>query len=138
MPFLRAISAADAASQIRYCLESIARRLTVLSSSRKISDRAAGRAGSLGFPVVTAPASAGTDPTGSPCPADSCHRLNRAAGRSVATVESRRQGRDALGYEKLRVGVPTTAEQRDLEEFQKRITATVPIPPGATEIPDYP
>jgi hypothetical protein len=36
------------------------------------------------------------------------------------------------------VGVPTTAEQRDLEEFQKRITATVPIPPGATEIPDYP
>lgn len=41
-------------------------------------------------------------------------------------------------YEKLRVGVPTAAEQRELEEFQKRITATVPIPPGATEIPDYP
>ncbi len=41
-------------------------------------------------------------------------------------------------YEKLRVGVPTPAEQRELEDFQKRITARVPIPPGATEIPDYP
>jgi hypothetical protein len=41
-------------------------------------------------------------------------------------------------YEKLRVGVPTPAEQRDLEDYQKRITAQVPIPPGATEIPDYP
>jgi hypothetical protein len=41
-------------------------------------------------------------------------------------------------YEELRVGVPYAAEQRELEEHQKRITATVPIPPGATEIPDYP
>jgi hypothetical protein len=41
-------------------------------------------------------------------------------------------------YEKLRVGVPTTAEQRDLEDYQKQITARVPVPPGATEIPDYP
>jgi hypothetical protein len=41
-------------------------------------------------------------------------------------------------YEKLRIGVPTPAEQRELEDFQKRITADVPIPPGATGIPNYP
>jgi hypothetical protein len=41
-------------------------------------------------------------------------------------------------YEKLRVGVPTPAEQRDLEDFQKQITARIPVPPGATGIPDYP
>jgi len=41
-------------------------------------------------------------------------------------------------YEKLRVGVPTPAEQRDLEDFQKRITARIEVPPGATGIPDYP
>jgi hypothetical protein len=41
-------------------------------------------------------------------------------------------------YEKLRVGVPTAAEQRELEDYQKRITARVPIPPGAQDIPDYP
>jgi hypothetical protein len=41
-------------------------------------------------------------------------------------------------YEKLRVGVPTPAEQRELEDFQKQITARIPVPPGATDIPDYP
>jgi hypothetical protein len=41
-------------------------------------------------------------------------------------------------YEDLRVGVPTAAEQRELEDYQKRITARVPIPPGAQDIPDYP
>jgi len=41
-------------------------------------------------------------------------------------------------YEKLRVGVPTKAEQSELEEFQKQVTARVPLPPGAAEIPDYP
>jgi hypothetical protein len=41
-------------------------------------------------------------------------------------------------YEKLRVGVPTPAEQRDLEDFQKQVTASIPVPPGATDIPDYP
>jgi hypothetical protein len=41
-------------------------------------------------------------------------------------------------YEKLRIGVPTPAEQRDLEDFQTRITARIPVPPGATDIPDYP
>jgi len=41
-------------------------------------------------------------------------------------------------YEKLRVGVPTKAEQRELEEFQRQVTARIPNPPGAAEIPDYP
>jgi hypothetical protein len=41
-------------------------------------------------------------------------------------------------YEKLRVGVPTPAEQRELEDYQKQVTARVPIPPGAQDIPDYP
>ena len=41
-------------------------------------------------------------------------------------------------YEKLRVGVPTPAEQRELEDFQKQVTARIPVPPGATGIPDYP
>ncbi|HVT68562.1 MAG TPA: hypothetical protein VHF26_12485 [Trebonia sp.] len=41
-------------------------------------------------------------------------------------------------YEKLRVGVPTPTEQRELEDFQKRVTAGVPVPSGAAEIPDYP
>lgn len=40
-------------------------------------------------------------------------------------------------YEKLRVGVPTPAEQRELEDYQKRVTARVPVPPGAQDIPDY-
>lgn len=41
-------------------------------------------------------------------------------------------------YEKLRVGVPTPTEQRELEDYQTRITARVPIPWGAQDIPDYP
>jgi len=41
-------------------------------------------------------------------------------------------------YEKLRLGVPTKAEQRELDEFQKQVTARIPTPPGAAEIPDYP
>lgn len=41
-------------------------------------------------------------------------------------------------YEKLRACVPTPAEQRELENYQKRITARVPIPPDAQDIPDYP
>ena len=41
-------------------------------------------------------------------------------------------------YGKLRVGVPTPAEQRELEDYQKRVTARVPVPPGAQDIPDYP
>jgi hypothetical protein len=41
-------------------------------------------------------------------------------------------------YEKLRAGVPAPTEQRELEDYQKRITARVPVPPGAQDIPDYP
>jgi hypothetical protein len=41
-------------------------------------------------------------------------------------------------YEKLRVGVPTPAEQRELEDFQKQVTACIPVPPGAADIADYP
>jgi hypothetical protein len=55
---------------------------------------------------------------------------------TTASLEAKETTHPA--YEKLRVGVPTPAEQRDLENFQKRVTATVPVPPGATEIPDYP
>jgi hypothetical protein len=41
-------------------------------------------------------------------------------------------------YEKLRVGVPTPTEQRELEDYQTQTTSRVPIPRGAHDIPDYP
>jgi hypothetical protein len=41
-------------------------------------------------------------------------------------------------YERLRTGQPDDFEQMVLEAFQKKVTADVPIPPGATDIPDYP
>ncbi|MGH3282881.1 MAG: hypothetical protein ACRDNW_27650, partial [Trebonia sp.] len=41
-------------------------------------------------------------------------------------------------YEKLRAGAPTPTEQRELEDFQTRMTARVLIPPSAQDIPDYP
>ena len=41
-------------------------------------------------------------------------------------------------YEKLRVEAPMPAEQRQLEDYQKQVTARVRIPPGAQSIPDYP
>ena len=37
-----------------------------------------------------------------------------------------------------KIGVPTPAEQRELEDFQKQVTARIPVPPGATDIADYP
>jgi hypothetical protein len=40
-------------------------------------------------------------------------------------------------YERLRAGQPDKFEQMVLEAFQKKVTAEVPIPPGATDIPDY-
>ncbi len=41
-------------------------------------------------------------------------------------------------YEKLRsTRAPPKDEQARLAEFQRQVTARVPIPPGATEIPDY-
>jgi len=42
-------------------------------------------------------------------------------------------------YERIRaVPKPDKFEQMVLEAFQKKVTAEVPIPPGATDIPDYP
>ncbi len=40
-------------------------------------------------------------------------------------------------YEELRSGKPDKFEQMVLEAFQKKVTAEVPVPPGATDIPDY-
>ena len=33
---------------------------------------------------------------------------------------------------------PDKFEQMVLEAFQRKVTGDVPVPPGATEIPDYP
>ena len=41
-------------------------------------------------------------------------------------------------YERLRTGQPDKFEQMVLEAFQKKVTAEVPVPPGADGIPDYP
>jgi hypothetical protein len=41
-------------------------------------------------------------------------------------------------YERLRAVRADKFEQMVLEAFQKRIAAEVPVPPGATDIPDYP
>jgi hypothetical protein len=40
-------------------------------------------------------------------------------------------------YERLRSGIPAQ-EQKRLDQFQRDVTARIPIPPGATDIPDYP
>ena len=41
-------------------------------------------------------------------------------------------------YERLRGGKPDKFEQMVLEAFQRKVTADVPVPPGAADIPDYP
>ena len=41
-------------------------------------------------------------------------------------------------YERLRAGQPDKFEQMVLEAFQKKFAAEVPVPPGATDIPEYP
>jgi hypothetical protein len=42
-------------------------------------------------------------------------------------------------YERIRSGQrPDKFEQMVLEAFQKKVTADVPVPPGAADIPDYP
>jgi hypothetical protein len=44
-------------------------------------------------------------------------------------------------YERLRAPQPNKPdkfEQMVLEAFEKKVTADVPVPPGATDIPDYP
>lgn len=41
-------------------------------------------------------------------------------------------------YEKLRDPAASKAEQESLSAYQRAVTARVPIPPGALDIPDYP
>jgi hypothetical protein len=41
-------------------------------------------------------------------------------------------------YERLRTKQADKFEQMVLEAFQKKVSADVPVPPGATDIPDYP
>ncbi|MGH3189214.1 MAG: hypothetical protein ACRDOU_19365 [Streptosporangiaceae bacterium] len=41
-------------------------------------------------------------------------------------------------YERLRTKQADALEELVLEAFQKKVTAEVPVPPGAAEIPDYP
>jgi hypothetical protein len=41
-------------------------------------------------------------------------------------------------YERLRTGQPDKFEQMVLEAFQKKVTADIPVPPGSTDIPNYP
>jgi len=41
-------------------------------------------------------------------------------------------------YEQLRTKQADKFEQMVLEAFQKKVTAEVPVPPGAADIPDYP
>ena len=41
-------------------------------------------------------------------------------------------------YERLRTQQADKFEQMVLEAFQKKVTAEVPVPLGATDIPDYP
>ena len=41
-------------------------------------------------------------------------------------------------YERLRTKQADVFEELVLEAFQKKVTADVPLPPGAADIPDYP
>jgi hypothetical protein len=41
-------------------------------------------------------------------------------------------------YERLRAPATPKAEQDELAEFQRQVTARVPVPPGATDVLDYP
>ena len=40
-------------------------------------------------------------------------------------------------YERIRTKQADTLEELVLEAFQKKVTADVPVPPGAADIPDY-
>ena len=41
-------------------------------------------------------------------------------------------------YERIRLGQPDEFEKMVLKAFQRQVSGEVPIPPGATDIPDYP
>jgi hypothetical protein len=45
---------------------------------------------------------------------------------------------DISEYERLRTHQADKFEQMVLEAFQKKVSGEVPVPPGATDIPDYP
>jgi hypothetical protein len=41
-------------------------------------------------------------------------------------------------YERIRSGTVTSAERRELEEFQRRVNRMITTPPGTAEIKDFP
>jgi hypothetical protein len=51
-----------------------------------------------------------------------------------ASFEAKQETHDA--YEKLRNPATSERELDGLEQYQRRVTARVPVPPGATDIPD--
>ena len=53
-----------------------------------------------------------------------------------ASLDAKQQTHAA--YEQLRNPLTTRAEQRRLEEYQRKVSGDIPAPPGAAEIPDYP
>jgi hypothetical protein len=55
---------------------------------------------------------------------------------SRVSFEAKQLTHDA--YERLRIKQADRFEQMVLEAFQSKVTAEVPVPPGATDIPDYP
>jgi hypothetical protein len=42
-----------------------------------------------------------------------------------------------MAYERLRTGIAPGSERPELEEFQQDVSANIPVPDGATGIPDY-
>jgi hypothetical protein len=55
---------------------------------------------------------------------------------SRISFEAKQLTHDA--YERLRTKQADTLEELVLEAFQRKVAADVPVPPGATDIPDYP
>ena len=53
-----------------------------------------------------------------------------------ASLDAKQQTHAA--YEQLRNPLTTPADQRRLEEYQRKVCGDIPAPPGAAEIPDYP
>ena len=43
-----------------------------------------------------------------------------------------------IAYERLRSRQPDEFEKMVLKAFQRKVSAEIPIPPGAADIPDYP
>ncbi len=62
-----------------------------------------------------------------------CSRFSSTLKRA-----SRPRRRPTAAYERLRSLPEDDEEVRELHAYQREVTAKVPIPPGAPEIPDYP